>query len=810
MKIKKAIVLKIIAHITLYLSSVALIIGIILVAKIYVKNGYNFNFNNVYFESDAFAREVASDISELINYMNYDNYTKGYYNKKKEEHLNAQKASLENEKANELKNISLIFEAEFKNIGSNLESYIEPLERELSLEDNYNSNELINSIEGNIEQAKENANNQKESTQKEMERQIKETNESYNLRFEELNNNYLYNFEIEMGLISEYEYERIKTTLSNQNSNIKFIIIDREYNNAITNIDLNNQSEVFDIFKANGKYNVDLLRIKENNLLEYIKNSQLNANIIINDNFINTNIIKLSSFLENIITEYKVHLKTNYEIYVTINPDLKAKDKYFIENSEYKDYSSNFGVSVFLIIAGFILSVISFIHVIVSAGHKEGSDNITINWFDKIYLEIYSLLGFVGAYTVIYLLANNFRNGINNTEILSFAVYYIAYSIMCYTLLYLLATLFLLSLVRRIKSKTLFSNSIIYKIFLLIKIILNNIKLMYRLVIVTSVMVITNFVFNLALLYLCNTDLPLAFLSAIIFNAIFFIYALKTGINFYKIYQGAEKISKGDSKYKINTSSIKYNNSIKILGENINNIGNGISLAVEESLKNERLKTDLITNVSHDLKTPLTSIINYVELIKREKIDNENIKEYINILDEKSQRLKHLTEDLMEASKASSGNISIELSEINLVELIKQTNGEFEEKFLEKRLELIFNSEEDIIVVNADGKRIYRVLENLYTNIYKYALSGTRVYIDMEHRQNKVSLSIKNISSSILNINANDLTERFIRGDISRSTEGSGLGLSIAKSLVEIQGGEFNIYIDGDLFKIVIKISSVN
>ena len=234
----------------------------------------------------------------------------------------------------------------------------------------------------------------------------------------------------------------------------------------------------------------------------------------------------------------------------------------------------------------------------------------------------------------------------------------------------------------------------------------------------------------------------------------------------------------------------------------INDIAGGFSNAIQESLKSERLKTELITNVSHDIKTPLTSIINYVDLIKKEDIQNEKIKEYVDILDKKSQRLKKLTEDLVEASKASSGNIKLNLEEIRVKELINQTIGEFKDKFESKNLIIETNMPEEDVKITADNRYMYRIIENLFSNITKYAQDGTRVYIDVKKKNKNIEISIKNISKDRLNISADELMQRFVRGDKSRFTEGSGLGLSIAKSLTELQKGTFDITIDGDLFKV--------
>ena len=269
-----------------------------------------------------------------------------------------------------------------------------------------------------------------------------------------------------------------------------------------------------------------------------------------------------------------------------------------------------------------------------------------------------------------------------------------------------------------------------------------------------------------------------------------------------------KKISDGELQYKIKTDTLTGKQ--KVMAEYINNIGGGLDAAVENSLKKERMQTELITNVSHDLKTPLTSIINYVDLMKRENPTDPKIQEYLHVLDEKSQRLKVLTEDVVEASKASTGNIKLEMNDIDFVEMVQQVIGEFEEKFQEKNLTMMVHFTDEPSIIYADGQRMWRVLENVFGNVVKYAMEGTRVYAEISNRNKKVTFSLKNISAQPLNISADELTERFIRGDVARNTEGSGLGLSIAKSLTELQGGEFKLYLDGDLFKVMITFVAKN
>ena len=293
--------------------------------------------------------------------------------------------------------------------------------------------------------------------------------------------------------------------------------------------------------------------------------------------------------------------------------------------------------------------------------------------------------------------------------------------------------------------------------------------------------------------------LPLTILAAAADGAAVWLVLNRAAVK-KRIKEGIEEIASGNMSYQIDTDGIRGED--KALAEKVNDIGSGLNRAVDDAMRNERLKTDLITNVSHDIKTPLTSIINYVDILKRENIQDERIRGYLDILESKAQRLKILTEDVVEASKVSSGNISLEFMDVNFTEMIQQTEGEFTEKFAARNLMVVMNLPEEPAIIRVDGRRMWRVLENIFNNAVKYAMSGTRVYADLRIGDDKVEFSLKNVSEQQLNISADELTERFIRGDLSRSTEGSGLGLSIAKSLTVMQGGTFDLYLDGDLFRV--------
>ena len=350
-----------------------------------------------------------------------------------------------------------------------------------------------------------------------------------------------------------------------------------------------------------------------------------------------------------------------------------------------------------------------------------------------------------------------------------------------------------LSLVKRIKAKTLWQNSVLRMVIMFCGEIISERSVTSKAVLLTGCFMIIEW------LAVISANLFVVFLMLVMDIVVIYV-VISSAIAKNRLKKGIEEIASGNMSYQIPLKGLRGSN--RNLAEKVNDIGEGLNRAVEEGMKNERLKTDLITNVSHDIKTPLTSIINYVDILKRSGIDDPKIQGYLDILESKAQRLKTLTEDVVEASKVSSGNITLECMDMNLTELVQQTEGEFAEKFEARDLTMVVNLPEEPAVVHVDGRRMWRVLENIFGNAAKYAMPGTRVYADLTVSGNYVNFSLKNVSEQQLNISADELTERFIRGDISRSTEGSGLGLSIAKSLTEMQGGQFELYLDGDLFRV--------
>lgn len=318
----------------------------------------------------------------------------------------------------------------------------------------------------------------------------------------------------------------------------------------------------------------------------------------------------------------------------------------------------------------------------------------------------------------------------------------------------------------------------------------------------------------------CNVGIVLAYflyyghsdLIKVLLFVCFLVVQVLAGIGMRRLLQDSRKLLQGIEKIKegeLNESVVvdERTRLFQELAEGVNHLRDGLQNAVETSLKDERMKTELITNVSHDLKTPLTSIINYINLLKEQKMPTQEAEHYIEVLDQKAQRLRHLTEDLVEAAKATSGNVELEMMPLAFDELMRQSIGEFEDKYHNKELSLLATYPEETVTILADGRRLFRVLENVLQNAYKYSLAGTRVYADLVCDEETATFTLKNISAAKLNISPDELMERFTRGDAARSTEGSGLGLSIAKDLVRLQGGTFELQLDGDLFKIVITFS---
>lgn len=498
---------------------------------------------------------------------------------------------------------------------------------------------------------------------------------------------------------------------------------------------------------------------------------------------------------------------------VSVDTEFSVVDSMADEAENYETYSKLMFPMLAGAIFGSVLWLIGMVWLTVTAGRRPEDEEIHLNGFDRWYTEIAAgtVIGIWLAGTIISgtLIANS-SLGYSHVVVTVIVICLICGT---YTMAWFLIGY--LSLVRRIKAGTLWKNSLIRKVLKWIGKCSGKLADFARAFSRNTAEKIKVLLVGGAFLFLQFLIIGCVFSGAGVFllalmavDVAVMIFAIRKADGLDLIMDGLKKISDGELQYKIKTDTLTGKQ--KVMAEYINNIGSGLDAAVENSLKKERMQTELITNVSHDLKTPLTSIINYVDLMKRENPTDPKIQEYLRILDEKSQRLKVLTEDVVEASKASTGNIKLEMNDIDFVEMVQQVIGEFEEKFQEKNLTMMVHFTDEPSIIYADGQRMWRVLENVFGNVVKYAMEGTRVYAEISNRNKKVTFSLKNISAQPLNISADELTERFIRGDVARNTEGSGLGLSIAKSLTELQGGEFKLYLDGDLFKVMITFVAKN
>lgn len=457
-------------------------------------------------------------------------------------------------------------------------------------------------------------------------------------------------------------------------------------------------------------------------------------------------------------------------------------------------------------VPGLILSAIAAIFASVflcsSAGHVNGYDGIRLKSRDKLYMELYTLGGILVLVVMFSVLFVFIEQYILTGSVMYDIVRYgfisgwlqIGEALVLLFIGYLTLLYFIASYVRRYKAKILFKSSLTYLLFKCIGDIFFRIKVTWRVVLIFAAYIFI----NIFLIVFFNSSV-IGWLTIIGFNIVVAGFLSSYAEQIDRLKKGIDEYENGNMSYRINT--LKMYADVRQMADGLNKIGIGMDIAVQERMKSERFKTELITNVSHDIKTPLTSIINYIDILKNSDEDDKKRNEYLDIIDRKAVRLKDLIEDLMEASKLSTGNVKINFERLDLNELIKQCIGEYDRRLSEKGLSVEYSAPQKPLYIWADGRHTWRMMDNLFSNINKYALEKTRVYIDLKETENTVELLMKNVSAGKLNISADELMERFVRGDSSRSTEGNGLGLSIAKSLAELQGAEFTIEIDGDLFK---------
>ena len=595
-------------------------------------------------------------------------------------------------------------------------------------------------------------------------------------------------------------YEKTKDSAKKQLSyinNMKYIAINKDTNEVYSNTDYKSIED----FKKNIKGECDVDLSSNNDVISYTKQikdktfKKLNVNKELRD-----------------VLNYNLY---DFDVCISINQNFENYG-YYDKVSQIKEDFDSEVIYFKIIIVSSIISLILFIVSIVIYKKMKCEVLDRNSFYLKLYkiipLEIY----FLADICLLCILLETIETG--------YSVYYyynvldhLVYTFICIFGLFTIYYILRKELKSFDKPIEILKTSLIVRVLILGKKTLKDtnkvtksVPLAKRIIILAALSVgvgtigwFIGFLFGSTLLLFLFG--PILSLTIVI---LYVYYLIKKLAYLSYIMEGTERIKGGDIHYKLD---IIGDDNFSNLAENINNIGEGLDKAIYNQLKSERLKSELITNVSHDLKTPLTSIINYIELIKKEEdIKPEHIKDYVNVLDSKSKRLKVLIEDLFEASKASSGNLELNMEKIDITQLLRQAIGEMEEKLSKANLDLKLRVPEEKTYIMADGKKLYRVLENLLSNISKYSLNNTRVYIDIIEEDDKVKLTMKNISSYELNFDPEEIMERFKRADESRNTEGSGLGLAIARDLVNAQGGRFEIDIDGDLFKSVVEFNLID
>ena len=481
------------------------------------------------------------------------------------------------------------------------------------------------------------------------------------------------------------------------------------------------------------------------------------------------------------------NLSSSGDIYQTIH---QAENHYFARNHY-----------LCLLVGGLLLGLLCLAFLAWSAGRHEDQEGVVLHWVDRaIPLELILCI-----FVLPILLGLGFMQD---------SLFFKGQSLAGIACCAIFALAGCLSLVRRWKAGTLGQNLLVRRLAQPLRRLGHALhrggsKLMEKLPLFWTAALGCLLLFFLEGLCIyavwCGNDLEGVWFLLKVLEAAIVIYAV---ISMRELQRGGRELAAGNLDYKVPLEKLRWD--FKAHGENLNSMRTAIQAAVEDQMKSERMKTELITNVSHDIKTPLTSIVSYVDLLKKQEMPTPEAKEYLEVLDRQSAKLKKLTEDLVEAAKASTGSMTVNFQRTDVNVLLTQSAGEYQEKLQSKTLQLLLTPAKDAPAISADGRLLWRVFENLLSNIYKYALPGTRVYLTCESDENTVTITFRNISATPLNITADELMERFVRGDDSRHTEGSGLGLSIARSLTQLQKGTFDLSIDGDLFKAVLTFPRIS
>ncbi|ERK29576.1 HAMP domain-containing sensor histidine kinase [Clostridium intestinale] len=618
--------------------------------------------------------------------------------------------------------------------------------------------------------------------------------------------------------------DKLEATYKVDDENLKRVILDER------RVQYNSYENCIEQYK-----NLQYVLYENNNVVktniekEYINDDNLKELIYSSKSYLILDGTKLGNLFQNVEgtfpPDYFIYNTKSYEDI----KNYKLKFMLFVPKDLYYDdmikiYSNKFTMQhdkykkecIVIAIAAFI-SLISFAYIlkfrkkVFIKSNNVYKEKLTYRLYKKLWLELKLILIPIDA-LILLMLFDGFKYMIGYSSYGERLIYLIGIFIT-----YVISLETYRTLVKEIDEKGLKNvikeTSLLYKFYLLIKetFIIRSVGGRISIFVIATLIFIFDIMLTSLIIYANpNPVYDLAFLVMLLGGVYVFLYigtvayiGFKFTGSFNKIVLGAQKISQGDLNYQIEGSSIAV---LDVLAKDINNMRSGLGNAIQNEVKSERMKTELITNVSHDLKTPLTSIINYVDLIKKGDFTKEEIEDYIKIIDRKSQRLKVLIEDLFEASSAASGEMELNIEKLDIVALLKQSIAEFEEKIKISKLDFRINIPNEKVYVMVDGKRTWRIFENQISNILKYSLDNTRVYINLEESEDRIIIIFKNISAYEIDFNEDEITERFKRGDQSRHTEGSGLGLAISKGLTELQDGIFKIKVDGDLFKVEIQL----
>ncbi len=640
--------------------------------------------------------------------------------------------------------------------------------------------------------------------------------------------------------IDEYEYDKL---FSKENSNVFFVVTDDD---GKIIIDHNDSVDYCEAFGYDGKYypsgrkvavtEKDFATMKEAE--QFVAQFKANYNIIeysissvdatedtsedtsenISENIFFYEITSTAEKENNAVPEtntedanieaetigYRVQIQYDFSEAVTyhvnayIRQDLTAKDKYYYFLGAVRFLCNmRFGI-IFIALACALACLLIVVFLCSAAGHKKNKEGIYLSGLHRVPLDLYVCLCIACVVCIIFVLLFILEVVLT---IYSSWIYDVLCAMLVVPVCVIIAASVIVTFAVRIKHGKWWRNTIIYRTIALIKKIivklLNHLSIYWKALLLFAAVKIVEFICMLNRMY--NF-----WIAEGILVGIFLIYFV---ISLNKIQKGSKEMASGNLDYHVDVSYMA--SSLRECGENLNNMSSGLKAALDEKMKSEHMKTELIANVSHDIKTPLTSIVNYVGLLKRDGFDSPAAQEYLDVIERQSKRLKKLTEDLVEASKATSGCINVNAENTDVNVLLSQAVAEYSDRFEASDLETIMDLSPDNPIIFADGRLLWRVFDNLFNNIRKYSLGGTRVYIRSEVFGDKCVMSFTNISREKLNISSDELMERFVRGDSSRNTEGSGLGLSIARSLTDLQGGAFDIKIDGDLFKATVTFSTI-